>query len=224
MNEESSLRAALSGHDLGKSRRRQAIVDAARMLIEEEGEAAFTMRRLAAEAKVSVPTPYNLFGSKEAVVRAVMDDDRARFDEEFRATAAEHPLERIFDVIDGRFETYRADPSFHRALARCLYQVRESDGDHSIWHEHIAYGTQLIDEAVKAGCVERHSGAFLGRALIRTYHSALLEWISEEVELDTAHRDVCLSVAILLSAYVTSEHRNMLQAVRTKYELAPRNK
>lgn len=217
MNEESGLRVALSGHDIGKSRRRQAIIDSARRLIEVEGEAAFTMRRLAIEAKVSVPTPYNLFGSKEAVVRAVMDDDRARFDEEFRATAAEHPLERIFDIIDTRFDTYRSNPSFHRALVRSLYHVRESDGDHRIWFEHIAYGTSLIDDAVKAGCVNEHGSAFLGRALIRTYHSALLEWISDEVTLDTAHSDVVLSVAILLSAYVTEEHSEVLRTIRARY-------
>ncbi len=224
MNEESGLRAVLSGHDMGKSRRRQAIIDAARRLIEEEGEAAFTMRRLATEAKVSVPTPYNLFGSKETVVRAVMDDDRAKFDEDFRATAAEHPLERIFDIIDTRFDTYRSNPSFHRALVRSLYDVREADGDHSIWFEHVAYGTQLIDDAVKAGCIEGHSGGFLGRALIRTYHATLLEWISDEVDLETAHRDIGLSVAILLSAYITKAHREVLKAVRARYELDRRTK
>lgn len=219
MKEESGFGAAVSGHDIGKSRRRQAIIDSARRLIEEEGEAAFTMRRLAAEARVSVPTPYNLFGSKEAVVRAVMDDDRARFDQAFRASAVEHPLERIFHIIDTRFATYQAKPAFHRALARSLYQLRESDGDHSIWHEHIAYGTQLIDEAVRAGCVAQDDGPFLGRALIRTFHSALLEWIYGEVGLDTAHRDVGLSVAILLSAYVAVEHRAVLRKLGSRYGL-----
>src|SRR5215470_1389206 len=53
-----------------KSERRAKILRAARKLVEERGYDGLTMRDLADEARVSVPTLYNLFGSKDAILVA----------------------------------------------------------------------------------------------------------------------------------------------------------
>src|SRR5689334_6227903 len=53
-----------------KAERRERILRAARKLVAERGYAGLTMRDLADAARVSVPTLYNLFGSKDAILIA----------------------------------------------------------------------------------------------------------------------------------------------------------
>ncbi|MFX8339372.1 helix-turn-helix domain-containing protein, partial [Acinetobacter baumannii] len=60
--------------DTAKAERRSRIIKAARDLIRETGDAGLSMRALAAKAGVSLATPYNLFGSKRAVLVAVLED------------------------------------------------------------------------------------------------------------------------------------------------------
>jgi AcrR family transcriptional regulator len=51
-----------------KAERRARILKAARELIAERGYDGLTMRDLAAASRVSVPTLYNLFGGKQAIL------------------------------------------------------------------------------------------------------------------------------------------------------------
>lgn len=70
-SDEASLRETPK-RERSKDSRRQRIVAAARELMTEEG---LSMRPLAKRAKVASTTPYNLFGSKNAIVAAVMMED-----------------------------------------------------------------------------------------------------------------------------------------------------
>jgi AcrR family transcriptional regulator len=53
-----------------KAERRARIISAARELVTKHGYDGLTMRDLAAAARVSVPTLYNLFGGKDAILAA----------------------------------------------------------------------------------------------------------------------------------------------------------
>lgn len=56
-----------------KAERRARIINAARALVTKHGYDGLTMRDLAAAARVSVPTLYNLFGSKDAILVAELE-------------------------------------------------------------------------------------------------------------------------------------------------------
>src|SRR3569623_1888833 len=58
----------MSLFDEHKAERRERILAAARTLVAERGYEGLTMRDLARAAKVSVPTLYSLFGSKDAII------------------------------------------------------------------------------------------------------------------------------------------------------------
>ena len=61
----------MSLHDEHKAERRARILQAARRLIARRGVQRLNMRDLAQEARVSVPTVYNLIGGKqESAIRA----------------------------------------------------------------------------------------------------------------------------------------------------------
>ena len=74
---ESMITEDLGKREQAKAERRHRIVRAARDLIRETGDTDLSMRMLAQRAKVSLSTPYNLFGSKRAVVLAVLEIGRA---------------------------------------------------------------------------------------------------------------------------------------------------
>ena len=65
----------MSNREEAKHSRRRKIVRAARVLMQQTGDAGFSMRALAEQAGVSIATPYNLFGSKQAIMFAVLDAD-----------------------------------------------------------------------------------------------------------------------------------------------------
>lgn len=57
----------------GVEERRRRLVKAASELIEERDDGSFSMPELAKRAGLSLATPYNLFGSKAAVLAQVFD-------------------------------------------------------------------------------------------------------------------------------------------------------
>src|SRR6185295_15437479 len=71
-----AMAAGLGRREQAKAERRLRIINAARDLIRETGDTNLSMRTIAKRAKVSLATPYNLFGSKRAVVLAVLEDER----------------------------------------------------------------------------------------------------------------------------------------------------
>lgn len=60
--------------------RRQRILESARSLLAEAGQDGLSMRKLAKEAGLSVTTLYNLVGSREDILRALIDDSAERFE------------------------------------------------------------------------------------------------------------------------------------------------
>jgi AcrR family transcriptional regulator len=82
-----------------REERRQRILRAARVLIEADGAASLSMRRLAAEAGLAVATLYNLFGSKEEIRSAWGGDLLDGVDAELNDTPLEQPLARARAVI-----------------------------------------------------------------------------------------------------------------------------
>jgi AcrR family transcriptional regulator len=60
--------------------RRQQILQAARVLLTQGGLGALSMRRLAEEASLSVNTLYNLWGTREEILRALTLDAKDRID------------------------------------------------------------------------------------------------------------------------------------------------
>ena len=100
MDEASAAEALASGHSRGKAKRQRAILDAARDIMAESGEGGLTMFALASRAGVSPATPYNLFGSKQAILQAVYEEDMHDFHANYDEKAGTDPLGRIFDLVD----------------------------------------------------------------------------------------------------------------------------
>jgi AcrR family transcriptional regulator len=177
MTDAPDLQPAASGRRAaGKEERRQRIIAAARDLIRETGSTGLSMRELARRAGVSLATPYNLFGSKAAVVLAVLQDVRA-FRERFERVGAD-PLARIFAAVDMACDFYLADPAFYTTLWQAVFSAA-GDVRLAIYNpKRDAFWRGLVDAAAEAGAVDAAiDRGLLLRQLDGHFRSVMLDWV-----------------------------------------------
>lgn len=103
---------------------RQKIITGARALLSETESAEFSMRALAAKADVAHMTPYNVFGSKQAVLLAVLDADMADFARAVHERHVTDPLAEVYEVVGLCVEFWFSDPVFYKTLYRELLDLK----------------------------------------------------------------------------------------------------
>jgi AcrR family transcriptional regulator len=169
--------APLGRREAGKAERRQRIIRAARELIRETGNAGLSMRVLAARAGVSLATPYNLFGSKRAIVLAVLQDVRD-FHDRFSHLRATEPLERIFLAVDIQLEIYLADPALYKTMWAAVFDTSD-DLRATLWNtKRDAFWRGLVAAAMEAGAIGREvSQEWLQRQLDHLFRCIMLDWV-----------------------------------------------
>lgn len=170
--------------------------------MQRTGDAGFTMRALAEEAGVSVATPYNLFGSKQAVMLAVLDADIERAQQQLLALDVDE-LEVFFAAVSLATTFYAREPGFYRAMLLTAYaggrEYRSMFGGsrHAVWRG-------LVEAAVAAGWLraEVEPNAF-ALHLGQTLFSCILEWVFEEITLEELEVRASSGFAIILLGMAT---------------------
>ena len=108
----------------GKERRRRRILDAAAQLVEREGLDGLTMRRLSDAAGVSYATVYNLVGSKEDVLVALLRSGLEDLGAQLAAVASRDPLDRARALVAGVVDHFVARPELYREIGRASWRER----------------------------------------------------------------------------------------------------
>lgn len=202
----------LGRREAGKEERRQRIIAAARTLIRETGSTGLSMRELARCAGVSLATPYNLFGSKAAVVLAVLQDVRD-FRDRFSRFRDRDPIDRIFAAVDLAIEFYLADPRFYRTLWQAVFG-NASDVRAAIYNpKRDAFWRTLIDGAVEAGAIDPAiDPALLLNQLDHQFRAVMLAWVVGELPPPALAPAVRLGHALILRGAATDPWREPLAA------------
>lgn len=209
---ESGPEVAVSRREAGKAERRRRIIQAARDLIRETGNAGLSMRALAAKAGVSLATPYNLFGSKRAIVLAVLDDVR-EFQDRFAHLKATDPLERLFAAVDMAVEFYIADPPFYRTLWAAVFDCSDDVRTEIFNWKRNEFWRNLVAEASQRGAVASDVNVeLLFRALDRNFESAMLEWVVGELPSDLLAATIRFGHALILKGAASPDWRGPLDA------------
>jgi AcrR family transcriptional regulator len=200
----------VSNREEAKHKRRKQIVRAARALMQQTGDAGFSMRALAEQAGVSIATPYNLFGSKQTIMFAVLDADLEYYQKRL-AKVRDDELDVFFKAVSLATSLYSTEPSFYRAVLFAVYndggrEFRSMFGGprHAMWKG-------FVQDAVNAGYLsdEVEPDAFAIN-LGRTFFSAILEWVSGELSLPELEAWVQYGFALSLSAMATPKGRERL--------------
>ncbi|WP_292629775.1 MULTISPECIES: TetR/AcrR family transcriptional regulator [unclassified Novosphingobium] len=107
----------------GLAERRRRLVRAAGELIAERENGNFSMPELAARAGVSLATPYNLFGSKAAVLTQLFEGQVRGFNRDNAWMNGLPPAKRVLGVVDRLVAAYAREPRFYRNLVKALYAL-----------------------------------------------------------------------------------------------------
>jgi AcrR family transcriptional regulator len=153
--------------------RRQQILEAARRLIESRGYQGLTMRSLADESGVTVPTIYNLIGNKEQVLFETVEDQTAAF-----VANMDRSDGSLTSVVEVTVRQLIRRPAYYRTLLKVLAHADRGDSVRRYVGRAISVQIsrsldELADRGVLAKWVERE---MLAQRLQAQLDMASLEW------------------------------------------------
>lgn len=197
--------------EAGKIERRRRIIEAARSLIRQTGNAGLSMRALARKAGVSLATPYNLFGSKRAIVLAVLEDVR-EFQERFAHLKSTDPIERIFAAVYLALEYYKRDPKFYKTLWAAVFDADDIRADIFNYRRN-AFWESLIREAINAGAImEEADPHMLLTQFDFILRSAMFDWVVGALPQKKLTPTVFCGFALILKGICAPSRRKTLQS------------
>lgn len=195
------MKTAISVRESSKADRRSRIVSAARALIRETGETGFSMRALAEAAEVSLVTPYNLFGSKQAIMLALLDADVAVYQTRLAHVRSADALETFFDAVSLARALYEEEPGFYRAVLLALYNSGGRELRVMFHGPRYSFWRGLVVKATQDGLLvpETDADAFTHH-LAHVFASSLLDWVLEDISLVELDAQVQYGFALALLA------------------------
>jgi len=161
-----------------KAERRARILTTARRLIAERGFEGLTMRDLAQASRVSVPTLYNLFGGKLALLVGELDETFARVDASMRAASGPTFVERVVAGCEAANDDLLAVPRYSRALVHLtLVSPETRPMRREIGRRYVAMMAGTIRDAQAAGEIAEFvdAEAVAARAYAH-YVATMIQW------------------------------------------------
>lgn len=193
-------------HAENKAEKCDRIVSAAWELMRAEGS-NFSMRALAKQAEVSLATPYNLFGSKQAVIAAVMDSDLARLQ---RAMAAQErdPVDAFFELVEISVGMLEKAPLFYKAGAAALDERQKQELQIHFRVPRHVFLRRLVENAVQSGVLNHQINLDLfALNLGQQFLSWIQAWAKGQIALAEIEARVGYTFALTLSAAATDAYR-----------------
>lgn len=206
---------AATRREQAKNGRRRRIIDAACSLLRELGRDAVSGKLIAARAGVSLSTVYNLFGSKDAVLVAVYDEDLAQFEATISALPPSDALTRLFKSVEVAAGLYEQDSAFYRAI---LWRRPPGEAlDSALRRPRAQFWRTLVQAAIDSGQLRRDTDASaVSMLLILLFSGALADWVAGDVGVDQFQLEVDFGFAVVLMAFVEGEARTLLEQRMTK--------
>jgi len=191
--------------------RRGRILDAAGALIRETGGTDFTMVEVADKAEVSPATPYNLFGSKNGLLYALLNrslDEVLRGVVSFSSPSAlEHPLE----AADTAAELFARDPVFYRPLFLVLLGVRDDVHRPRFMERSLDYWRHSLGGMLVAKELDARARDDLARALLVHFAGVLELWIHGDLDEAGFRAQVTFGTALHLLGFSEGTTRARLR-------------
>lgn len=192
--------------------RRKRILDSAERIIRESGATDFSMRSLAASAETAPATPYNLFGSKEGLLYALLARSLDDLTVHGLAFKSAEPLDRVLEAADNAVSFFLDDPR----LLKPLYQVL-------LGVTHPVYRPRFIERSLEywqtalAGVIREDfppaafDEASLARSLMAHCLGVLDFWIHEEISDAGFRAQMAYGTALQLWPLATATRRAVLE-------------
>ena len=192
----------------------ERVLDAAERLL-AKGSAAFSMRDLADEAKVSFATPFNHFGSKAAIMLALSARRIALMHERLaHAALPDTAVARVLVAVDIAVSVMLVAPAVNRAVMGAIGAPSGDAGDVSsrsgaLWAEALGAGEGLAATRALALVV-------LPDQLAVAFRGVLSFWTAGEITDEMLSRRARAAAATVLLGFVERNGRvDLLKLIET---------
>ncbi|WP_036516199.1 TetR/AcrR family transcriptional regulator [Nevskia soli] len=190
---------------------RERVLAAAERLL-ARGEAEFSMRELAGEADLSFATPFNLFGSKLAIMRALSAERIATMDAQYRALPLRPTASaRVLAAVDVAAKVMLALPEVNRAVMGAIGAPAQDAGavldqSRALWAAAIGDGEGLAPRTRKLALDVLPTQLALG------FRGVLSFWTAGELSHAALAASARAMAATLLLGFVDERERATLFA------------
>jgi AcrR family transcriptional regulator len=196
----------------GKARRKEQIIQAAKRLLATGGIDALSTRKLAEEAELSVHTLYALVGSKDQILDAVMEDNHNRVLATILEINEQHPIEKIFAIVDSTYQIISEDSAAQKPLMRVLmtlfYEGSLNPNPWWLLAQEKGWMETAVAEAVKQKLLRKDFAApLVADMLMKIYLANLREYLFDKVSLETYRSTTAFEFWFCLSNIATEEFR-----------------
>jgi AcrR family transcriptional regulator len=207
-------RAVPTARDRNKAKRRDAILDAATMLLGERPSDEVSTEEIAELAGVAPATVYNLIGTRERVIAAIVVRVLTRLADSLAALDPDDPIAAARLVVD---HTVEAFVSSSTAFRRIVALAQPAAGGRSLGIDPSEFQVAAMRRAQQQRILRRDvDAAALGRQIFVSYSGAMTLWSSgrlDDAGFATAARHGLLTA---LAAAATVSHRGpFLEELRT---------
>lgn len=194
-----------------KLERRERILAAAQDLIRTRGVAGLSMRTLAREAEVSLATPYNLFGSKGAVLHALRLSVLEKLQREMNQLRSQDPLEDLLHIAELGAATYASDPPFYRTLMGALMASNIGIHDGELETGSVKLWQRPVEAAVRAGLLRADADPeFVARDLVISFLGVLDLWVRSVLDGEGLRAQLLYAFTLTLLGLSTDASRPKL--------------
>jgi AcrR family transcriptional regulator len=211
-----------------KAERRARILAAARQLIAERGFEGLTMRELARASRVSVPTVYNLFGGKHAVLMAELEETFTVVVRSLEAAGGRSVVERAFAMCDAGNRDLLAVPAYSRELMHVFLASEATRSLRLSMHErYVALMADVLRDGQAAGeIVAWADPTAVARRSFAHYVHTVLEWAEGDLDDDEFRAATELGMALMLLGLARGRAATLLakRAEASQALLAPRKR
>jgi AcrR family transcriptional regulator len=196
-----------------KTERRTRIMAAAKKLVVKHGYAGLTMRDLAVAARVSVPTLYNLFGSKDAILVAELEAIAGSIAQALPVTG-ESFMQRGMVVFDAGMTILEASPEFFRAVIQMFLTSPETDRV----RRRVEQGFVMIMEAnlrnaqAAGQLTEWAEPAIIARHMFAQHMAGFLAWGLGQLDFATFRAATMSGCAHLIAGVARGPFRDEVEA------------
>ena len=200
--------------------RREDIITAAQNLLAQEDLGAFSVRKLATSAGVSVATIYNLIGNRQAVLFAIVNDltkqmgsKHENFDETSALDFVERQLKALLSFTKSRENLLRSANLAFDQLSR------EADWSKSTTRIVKTAETTYVDIFTSSGELRGDiNPRVLSELVYRAYLNATMNWAYRRLSMNKYKRMVLRDALIVLLADATDSFRPRLLERLSTYQ------
>jgi AcrR family transcriptional regulator len=203
-----------------KAERRARILAAARGLIAERGYEGLTMRDLARASRVSVPTLYNLFGGKQALLLGELESTFSAVAAGIERARAGTVFDRALATCDAGNAELLAVPRYSRELILLFLTSPDTASlRRATTERYVELMAEILDAGRQAGEIEAWlEPLVLARRMFAHYQLTMIEWARGEMDADAFRAATRYGMCAMLLGVARGRARSRLAAELRKLQ------